>query len=100
MTQSTQSISPLRQRMIDDMSMRKLSPKTQVAYIRSVKKLAHFLGYSPDKATAEDLRCFQLHMAQNGTSRITINTTITGLRFFFEVTLDHGVLGISPSKRT
>jgi len=55
MTQSTQSISPLRQRMIDDMRMRKLSPKTQVAYIRSVKKLAHFLGYSPDKATAEDL---------------------------------------------
>jgi len=89
MTQSTQSISPLRQRMIDDMRMRKLSPKTQVAYIRSVKKLAHFLGYSPDKATAEDLRQFQLYMAQNGTSRITINSTITGLRFFFEVTIDH-----------
>ena len=88
MTQSNKSISPLRQRMLDDMTMRKLSPKTQNGYIRAVIKLSHFLGRSPDKAIAEDLRLFQLHMVANGASSTTINATITGLRFFFEVTLD------------
>ena len=87
MTQSTQPISPLRQRMIEDMSMRKLAPKTQASYIRAVKKLADYLGHSPHTATAEDLRQFQLHLTDQGTSRITINTTITALRFFFDVTV-------------
>ncbi len=89
MTHTTQSISPLRQRMIDDMTLRKLSPKTQVAYIRAVKHLTRFLGRSPDTATAEDLRHFQLYLVNSGTSSITLNATITGLRFFFQVTLDH-----------
>ena len=90
---SIKSISPLRQRMIEDMTLRKLSPKTQAGYIRTVKKLNQFLGRSPDTATAEDLRLFQLHMISNGVSSTTINTTITGLRFFFEVTLeDHNAL--------
>ena len=80
-------ISPLRQRMIDDMTMRKLNPKTQIAYLRAVKNLTQFLRRSPDTATAEDLRRFQLHLVNNGTSRTTLNATITGLRFFFEVTL-------------
>ncbi len=88
MTHSTQTISPLRQRMIDDMTMRRLNPKTQTAYIRAVKKLAQFLGHPPHTASAEDLRLFQLHMAANGVSSKTINATITGLRFFFEVTLE------------
>lgn len=88
MTQSNQPISPLRQRMIDDMTMRRLNPKTQTAYIRAVKKLAQFLGHPPHAASAEDLRLFQLHMAANGVSNKTINATITGLRFFFEVTLE------------
>ncbi len=93
MTQSTQTISPLRQRMIDDMSLRKMQPRTQEAYIRAVKKLAGFLGRSPRTATAEDLRQFQLHLAGNGVSSKTINATITGLKFFFAVTLeDHQVL--------
>ena len=93
MTQSNQPISPLRQRMIDDMTMRRLSPKTQTAYIRAVKKLAQFLGHPPHSASAEDLRLFQLHLAANGVSNKTINATITGLRFFFEVTLeDHQIL--------
>jgi len=93
MTHSTEAISPLRQRMIDDMTMRRLNPKTQSAYLRSVKKLAQFLGHSPHTASAEDLRLFQLHMAANGVSNKTINATITGLRFLFEVTLDeHQVL--------
>jgi site-specific recombinase XerD len=87
MTQSTQPISPLRQRMIEDMNLRKLAPKTRTSYIRAVKKLADYLGHSPDTATAEGLRQFQLHLTDKGTSRITINATITALRFFFEVTV-------------
>ncbi len=87
MTQAQSAISPLRQRMIEDMNLRKLSPKTQSAYIRAVKKLADFLGYSPAKATAEDLRKFQLFLIENGTSRTTINATTIGLRFFFDVTV-------------
>jgi site-specific recombinase XerD len=94
MTQSNQPISPLRQRMIEDMQLRKLAPKTQISYIRAVKKLADYLDHSPDTATAEDLRQFQLHLTDKGTSRITINATITALRFFFDVTVgDKNVVG-------
>ncbi len=85
-------VSPLRLRMIEDMRMRQLNGKTQVAYIRAVRRFAGFLGRSPDTATAEDLRRFQLHMAEQGTTSMTINATITGLRFFFEVTLGRGEL--------
>jgi len=92
MTQSTQTISPLRQRMIDDMRMRKLSPKTQTGYIRAVKRFAGFLGRSPDKATVEDLRRFQLDLVDHGISPVSLNATITGLRFFFEVTLERADL--------
>ncbi len=90
MIHSSKSISPLRQRMIEDMTMRKLAPKTQSGYIRAVKKLTVFLGRSPDTASAEDLRRFQLHLVRNGVSSITVNATITGLRFFFATTLDRG----------
>lgn len=85
-------VSPLRRRMIEDMRMRQLNGKTQVAYVRAVRRFAGFLGRSPDTATAEDLRRFQLHMAEQGTSSMSINATITGLRFFFEVTLGRGEL--------
>ena len=88
MTQSTKTISPLRQRMLDDMKLRKLTPKTQSAYIRAVKTFTRFLGRSPDTASPEDLRLFQLHMVEQGISSTTLNATVTGLRFFFEVTLD------------
>ena len=88
MTEITQHISPLRQRMTEDMNMRKLAPKTQSGYILAVKKLARFLGYSPDQATVEDLRRFQLHLVEQGTSAITINATLTAMRFLFDVTLD------------
>lgn len=81
------STSPLRQRMIDDMTLRKLAPKTQTAYLRAVIKFTRFFGQSPDLASPEDLRRFQLHMVKTGVSPITINATITGLRFLFEVTL-------------
>jgi site-specific recombinase XerD len=92
MDPSTQAVTPLRQRMIDDMRMRKLEHKTQEAYIRAVRKLAAFLRRSPDTATVEELRQFQLHLVDQGTSPITLNATLTGLKFFFEVTLDRGAL--------
>ena len=92
MTTTTPSISPLRQRMIDDMTMRKLAEKTQSHYIRAVKNFTRFFGRSPDEASAEDLRLFQLHMVSTGVSRTTINATISGMRFFFEVTLDRAEL--------
>jgi integrase/recombinase XerD len=92
MDSSTQHISPLRQRMIDDMRMRKLADKTQLHYIRAVRQFAGFLGRSPDTASVEDLRRYQLHLVDQGVSPISLNAAITGLKFFFEVTLDHGEL--------
>jgi integrase/recombinase XerD len=88
MDASIRTGTPLRQRMIDDLRMRKLEQKTQDAYIRAVCKLAAFLRRSPDTATVEDLRRFQLHLVDQGASPITLNATLTGLKFFFEVTLD------------
>ena len=82
------AISPLRQRMINDMSVRKFTSDTQREYIRAVKKLAAYLKRSPDTATAEDLRAFQLQLTQDGVQPPTINATVTALRFFFKVTLD------------
>ena len=88
MTHNTKPISPLRQRMLDDMALRKLSEKTQNKYIRAVVNFTRFLGRSPDTATAEDLRRYQLHLVDSGMSNIMLNATITALRFFFAVTLD------------
>lgn len=82
------TISPLRQRMIEDMSVRNLDPQTQSGYIRAVKKLAAFLGRSPDEASAEDLRRFQIHLRQTGVPAPTVNATVTALRFFYRTTLD------------
>jgi integrase/recombinase XerD len=81
-------ISPLRRRMIEDMTVRHLASETQRNYIRAVKTLASFLGRSPDTATAEDLRLFQLHLNATHVRPPTINNTVTALRFFFSVTLD------------
>lgn len=82
-----QSISPLRRRMIEDMTIRKLAPTTRASYIRAVRNFAVFLGRSPDQADAEDLRRYQLHLASSGVSPRTQNATVTALRFFFDVTL-------------
>ena len=92
MDTTTRAGSPLRQRMLEDMRMRKLEPRTQEAYIRAVRKLTVFLGRSPDSATVEDLRNFQLHLVDTGTSPITLNATLTGLKFFFDTTLGRGEL--------
>ncbi|MGO9543333.1 MAG: tyrosine-type recombinase/integrase [Rhodomicrobium sp.] len=81
-------ISPLRARMIEDMTVRNFVADTQREYIRAVKKLAAFLKRSPDTATAEELRAFQLHLTKAGTNPPTVNATVTALRFFFKVTLD------------
>jgi len=78
--------------MLEDMRLRKLAPHTQAAYVRSVRRLAGYLRRPPDTATIEDLRNFQLHLVDSGTSPITLNATITGLKFFFEVTLDRAEL--------
>lgn len=87
MDTSKPNLSSLRQRMVEDMRMRKLAPKTQAAYIRAVRKFAKYLGRSPDPATDEDLRRFQLHLVDQGASPITLNATIVGLNFLFEVSL-------------
>ena len=85
---SKKPISPLRQRMIDDMTARRFKEKVQKAYVRHVRTFAAFLGRSPDTATSEDLRRYQLHMAQRQVSPWTINAAIAALRFFFTVTLE------------
>jgi site-specific recombinase XerD len=84
---STDAISPLRQRMIEDMSARQLHPLTQKGHIRACKRFAAFLKRSPDTATSDDLRRFQLHLAESGLSICTRNRTVTALRFLFRVTL-------------
>ena len=88
MTHTSKTVSPLRQRMLEDMTLRKLAPQTQSAYLRAVIKFTRFLGRAPDTATPEDLRRYQLHLVETGTSSIMLNATITALRFFFAVTLD------------
>ena len=83
-----EAISPLRHRMIEDMTVRNFVEKTRNDYIRHVKSFTAFLGRSPDTATPEDLRRYQLHLTGTGVRPPTINGTVTALRFFFTVTLD------------
>jgi site-specific recombinase XerD len=84
---SEKPISPLRARMLEDMTVRNFVPATQREYIRAVKKLAAFLKRSPDTATADDLRAFQVHLSESGAKPGVINATVTALRFFFNVTV-------------
>src|SRR5882672_11050619 len=80
-------ISPLRQRLIDDMTIRRLGPKTKHDYVRHVKSFVDFFGRSPDKATAEDVHRYQLRLASIGTTVPTVNASASALRFFFKVTM-------------
>jgi site-specific recombinase XerD len=82
------AVSPLRQRMLEDMTMRGLREDTQRDYIRIVRSFAAFLGRSPDTASAEDIRRFQIHQHENGAQPPTINCSVSALRFFFTITLD------------
>ena len=83
-----EAVSPLRRRMIEDMTVRNFVEKTRNDYIRHVKTFTAFLGRSPDTATPEDLRRYQLHLTGTGVRPPTINGTVTALRFFFTVTVD------------
>ena len=83
----TDTVSPLRQRMIEDMAARKLNPHTQRSHISSCKRFAAWLKRSPDTATAEDVRRFQLYLVESGASICNRNRIMTGVRFLFRVTL-------------
>src|SRR3954449_12474007 len=85
---SEKPISPLRRRMIEDMTVRNFVEKTRNDYIRRVRTFTAFLGRAPDTATPEDLRLFQLHQTQTGARAPSINGSVVALRFFFTVTLD------------
>jgi integrase/recombinase XerD len=85
---SPQPINPLRTRMIEDMIVRGFTEKTRNDYVRNVRAFAAFIGRSPDTATAEDLRRFQLHQTQSGMQPPSVNSAVSALRFFFTVTLD------------
>ena len=87
MTEAPARISPLRRRMIEDMTIRKFAPRTQDGYIRAIKGFSAFLGASPERASAEDLRRYHLHLVASGTGTPTINHSVTALRFLFTVTL-------------
>jgi site-specific recombinase XerD len=84
---STKTVSPLRQRMIEDMNARKLGPHSQRSHIDSCKRFAAFLKRSPETATPEDIRRFQLHLSETGLSICNRNRIMTGLRFLLRVTL-------------
>ncbi len=86
--EKTPAVSPLRWRMIEEMTARRLCEKTQTSHIRAVRRLAKFLGRSPDSVNSDDLRRFQVHLVQVGLSPMSINSTIYGVRFFLENTLD------------
>jgi site-specific recombinase XerD len=83
----TNTVSPLRQRMIEDMAARKLNPHTQRSHIYSCKRFAGWLKRSPDTATADEVRRFQLHLVEGGASICNRNRIMTGVRFLFRVTL-------------
>src|SRR3954466_869556 len=90
---SPEAVSPLRRRMIEDMTIRQFGEKTRRDYIRQVREFAAFLGRSPDRAEPEDLRRYQLHLASLGASYGRMNLAGTALRFFFHVTMGRAGFG-------
>ena len=87
MTDSDRTISPLRRRMTEDMTIRGFTSKTQTGYLRAVRDFTAFLGRAAGRADAEDLRRYQLHMRSGGASATSMNGAVSALRFFFTVTL-------------
>ena len=83
----TNTVSPLRQRMIEDMMARKLDPHTQRGHIHACKRFAAWLKRSPDTATPDEVRRFQLHLVESGASICNRNRIMTGVRFLFRVTM-------------
>ncbi len=85
--QHSKSVTPLRMRMIADMSARTLGPASQMSHLRACKRFAAWLRRSPDTATPDDVKHFQLHLMDTGASICTRNQTMTGVKFLFRVTL-------------
>ena len=85
---SPRPVTALRARMIEDMTVRGFTEETRNDYVRRVRAFAAFIRRSPDTATAEDLRRFQLHQRQSGMQPPSINNSVSALRFFFTATLD------------
>lgn len=88
MVDTTTAVSPLRRRMIEDMSLRNLSPATQRSYLHAVSRFSRHFGRSPDRRGLEDVRAFQVHLVSQGISWPALNQTVCALRFFYGVTLD------------
>jgi site-specific recombinase XerD len=84
------TMSPLRRRMIEDMTVRNLSPATQRSYVHAVAKFSRFFGHSPDRLGLEDVRAFQIRLVSSGISWPALNQTVCALRIFYGVTLSHG----------
>src|SRR4051794_21510194 len=80
-------ISPLRRRMIEDMTVRNLSPATQQSYLHAVSKFSRYFGRSPDCLSLEDVHAFQVHLVATGVSWPSLNQIVCALRFFYGVTL-------------
>ncbi len=80
-------LSPLRARMIEDMTIRRFSEKTQKQYVRHIRNFTSFFGCPPDQARGEDFRRYQLHLTETGVGAPTINAAVSALRFFFDITL-------------
>src|SRR5271163_3062582 len=83
-------LSPLRRRMIEDMTVRNMSPATQRSYVHAVSKFSRYFGRSPERLGLEDVRTFQVHLVSTGISWPALNQTVCALRFFYGVTLGHG----------
>jgi site-specific recombinase XerD len=88
MTDTNRRLSPLRRRMIDDMTVRNLSPATQRSYLHAVAKFSCYFGHSPDRLDIEDVRAFQVYLVSRGISWPALNQTVCALRFFYGVTLN------------
>ena len=88
MTDAPAAVSPLRRRMIDDMSLRNLSPATQRSYLHAVAKFSRYFNRSPDRLGLEEVRAFQVHLVAQGISWPALNQTVCALRFFYGVTMD------------
>ena len=80
-------VSPLRGRMIEDMTVRNLSATTQTSYIHNIKKFSQYFGRSPDRLGLEDVRAYQVYLVSRGVAWATLNQVVSSLRFFFGVTL-------------
>ena len=87
-------ISPLRRRMIEDMTIRNMSPATQRSYISAVSKFSRYFGRSPDKLTLDDVHAFQVHLVSTGISWPGLNQIVCALRFFYGVTLGEAAVPV------